>query len=55
MLVQCNTKKNLEKTNFIKTKGIIEVQILIDENGTPCLLSVQNKYFYKKIETEKSN
>lgn len=35
--------KNLNKSNFAKTKGIIEVQILVDENGKPCLLSVQNQ------------
>ncbi|HBD25576.1 hypothetical protein [Flavobacterium sp.] len=48
--------ENLEKTNFIKTKGIIEVQILIDENGTPCLLSVQNKtnISTKKLKLKKA-
>lgn len=35
--------KKLNKSNFEKTKGIIEVQILVDENGKPCLLSVQNQ------------
>ena len=38
---------NLEKKSLSKISGTIEVQILIDENGKPCLLSSvnQSKYF----------
>ncbi len=35
--------QNLDKSTFTKTKGIIEIQILINEDGKPCLLSVQNQ------------
>ncbi|MDR0229882.1 MAG: hypothetical protein LBI72_12590 [Flavobacteriaceae bacterium] len=34
--------KNLNKSAFSKAIGKIEAQILIDENGKPCLLSVKN-------------
>jgi ligand-binding sensor domain-containing protein len=44
--------KNLNQANFSKAKGMIEAQILIDENGKPCLLSVQNK---TNIPTKKLN
>jgi len=32
-----------DKKIFVKLTGTIEVQILIDENGVPCLLSADNK------------
>ena len=44
--------KNLHQSNFSNAKGIILAQILIDENGKPCLLSVQNK---TNIPTKKLN
>lgn len=44
--------KNLNQSNFSNAKGIISAQILIDENGKPCLLSVQNK---TNIPTKKLN
>jgi len=34
---------NLDKKSLSKISGIIEVQILIDENGKPCLLSSVNQ------------
>lgn len=34
---------NLHKSMFAKAKGVIEVQILIDEQGAPCLLSLQHR------------
>jgi ligand-binding sensor domain-containing protein len=44
--------KNLNQSNFSRAKGTILAQILLDENGKPCLLSVQNK---TNIPTKKLN
>src|SRR5688500_11832926 len=34
---------NFDKKSLSKTSGTVEVQILIDENGKPCLLSSVNQ------------
>lgn len=41
--MQDEVVKNLNKSSFSKVKGTIEAQILVDENGKACLLSVENK------------
>ncbi len=47
---------NLDKSNFSKTTGTIEVQILIDENGKPCLVSAKNNtnISSKKLNLQKA-
>ncbi|MBZ4033167.1 hypothetical protein K6T82_00190 [Flavobacterium sp. 17A] len=49
-------KNNLDKKKLSEIKGIIEVQILIDENGKSCLLSSVNKtnVSSKKINLQKA-
>lgn len=47
---------NLDKSNFSKTKGNIEVQILVDENGKPRLISAKNEtnISSKKLKLQKA-
>lgn len=45
----------LDKKSLTNLNGIIEVQILIDENGKPCLLSCENKTSVSSIELNLKN
>lgn len=47
---------SLDKKKLAEIKGVIEAQILIDENGKPCLISVMNKtnVASKKLNLEKA-